>query len=159
MSLTQLANALEHTMNLQFLEAMLIKQGVMLGGLTPEQRAAALAVVWAGLPEQVMNEKQVNEALKQGLSAAAQFIDTDPVELRRWLVDVGCLQRDGFGREYRRVRHADLPALCKLAAELLPRADVDAWAAGVRHHHAQRREARRLVWQAQAQAPSTAQAS
>jgi hypothetical protein len=137
-------------MNLQSLEAMLIKQGLMLGGLTPEQRAAALAVVWAGLPEQVMNEKQVNDALRQGLSAAAQFIDTDHVELRRWLVDVGCLQRDGFGREYRRVRYADLPAPCKLAADLLPSPEVDAWAQAVRQRHAQRREERRLVWQAQA---------
>jgi hypothetical protein len=43
-------------MDLPSLEAMLIKQGVMLGGLSPEQRAAALAVVWAGLPDAVTNE-------------------------------------------------------------------------------------------------------
>jgi hypothetical protein len=136
-------------MDLQTLEAMLIKQGVMLGGLLPEQRAAALTVVWAGLPEAVMSEKQVNHALRHGLSAAAQFIATDHVELRRWLVDTGFLTRDGFGREYRRQRFADLPAACKLAAELLPHPDVDAWAAGVRERHAQQRQARRQAWQAQ----------
>jgi hypothetical protein len=145
----QFANAQENTMNLQSLEAMLTKQGVMLGGLTPEQRAAALAVVWAGLPEQVLNEKQVNEALKQSLAGAAQFMQTDPVELRRWLVDVGWLHRDGFGREYRCQRFVDLPAPCRAAAELLPHPDVDAWAKAVRQRHARRREERRLAWQSQ----------
>jgi hypothetical protein len=147
--MTQFANPQENTMNLQSLEALLTKQGVMLGGLTPEQRAAALAVVWAGLPEQAMNEKQVNHALKQALSGAASFMDTDHVELRRWLVDVGWLQRDGFGHEYRRLRFADLPAPCRVAAELLPHPEVDVWARSLRKHHAQRREERRLAWQAQ----------
>jgi hypothetical protein len=135
-------------MNLQALEAMLVKQGVMLGGLVPEQRAAALAVVWAGLPEGVMSEKQINEALKQRLSAAAQFIDTDHVELRRWLVDLGFLQRDGFGREYRCQQLSDLPEPCRLVAEALPQLDVDAWADGLRQLHAQQREVRRKAWEA-----------
>jgi hypothetical protein len=139
-------------MNLQSLEAMLVKQGVMLGGLMPEQRAVALAVVWAGLPKTVMSEKEINEALKQRLSAAAQFIDTDHVELRRWLVDTGFLQRDGFGREYRRPRLADLPETCRLVAEVLPHSDLDAWAAGLRRQHARQREARRLAWQEQQKA-------
>jgi hypothetical protein len=43
-------------MNLQTLEALLVKQDVMLGCLVLEQRADALAVIWAVLPECVMSE-------------------------------------------------------------------------------------------------------
>jgi Uncharacterized protein conserved in bacteria (DUF2087) len=143
-------------MDLSTLEAMLIKQGVMLGGLTPEQRAAALAVVWAGLPDAVMNEKHINQALQHSLANAAQFLDTDHVELRRWLVDVGWLQRDGFGREYRRLNYSHLPAPCKRAADLLPKPEVDAWAQALRLAQARRREERRLLWQTQADAKQPA---
>jgi hypothetical protein len=31
------------------------------------------------------------------------MLATDHVELRRWLVDLRLLERDGYGREYRRV--------------------------------------------------------
>jgi Uncharacterized protein conserved in bacteria (DUF2087) len=148
----RLAETRSKPMNLQTLQALLVKQGVTLGSLVPEQRAAALAVVWAGLPDGVMSEKQINEALKQRLGAAAQFIDTDHVELRRWLVDTGFLQRDGFGREYRRPQLADLPETCRLVAEVLPHSDVDAWAAGLRRQHARQREARRLAWEEQQKA-------
>ncbi len=143
-------------MDLPSLEAMVIKQGLMLGGLSPQQRAAALAVVWAGLPDSVMNEKQINQALQHGLAHAAQFLDTDHVELRRWLVDVGWLQRDGFGREYRRLNYSQLPAPCKAAADLLPKPDVDAWAQALHLAQARRREERRLLWQTQANAEQSA---
>ena len=131
------------------LQALLIKQGVMLGGLTLEQRAAALAVVWAGLPDGVMTEKQINGVLQQRLSAAAQFLDTDHVELRRWLVDTGWLQRDGFGHAYQRLALAQLAPPLAQAAALVPAADVDTWAHSLRQAQAQAhaRQERRLAWQ------------
>lgn len=133
-------------MDTKLLETMLIKQGVMLGGLSPTQRDAALAVVWAGLPDGVLTEKQVNEALRQRLAAAAAFLDTDHVELRRRLVDLGWLTRDGFGREYRRVAMADLKDALRPWADRASGGDIDAWAAQLKRADAARREQRRQAW-------------
>ena len=49
-----------------------------------------------------MDEPGVNVHLKQALQGAARCLDTDHVELRRWLCDAGWLQRDGWGRAYQR---------------------------------------------------------
>jgi hypothetical protein len=126
---------------------LVVKHGVGLGGLPLAQQAAVWALAWAGLPDSVMNERQVNEHLKGLLAGAASFIDTDHVELRRWLVDAGWLQRDGYGREYRRTPAAALPDAGRPLAERLTAIDAVAWAAAQRAHAAARREARRRDWE------------
>ncbi len=131
------------------LAALVIKQGVSLGGLRAPDRALALGFVWAGLPAlQIMTERAVNDALRQQLAGAAACLDTDHVELRRWLVDAGWLQRDGYGRQYRRVEPADLPAASQALAHLLADIDTAAWAAETRAQRAGQRDARRQAWQA-----------
>lgn len=39
-----------------------------------------------------------------------QWLETDHAKLRRWLVDTGLLERDGYGRVYDRVSLTELPA-------------------------------------------------
>lgn len=141
------------------LRRLVVKQGVGLGLLAADERALALAWVWAGLPpEGVMNEREVNTVLQAQLAGPAACLDTDHVELRRWLVDAGWLQRDGYGREYRRVpggpaAHA---ALVQALAALLQGTDPSAWAAAQRATHAAERAARRERWQQQGQAGGAA---
>jgi Uncharacterized protein conserved in bacteria (DUF2087) len=125
------------------LRALVVKTGVGLGGLTHAERQLALSVVWAGLPDHVMTEREVNGVLRGLLEASAAFIDIDHVELRRWLVDGGWLARDGYGREYRRVDAAALPPDQAAMAATLPGPDVAVWVAEVQAEHRQRREARR----------------
>jgi hypothetical protein len=132
--------------SLQPLAALFVKAGVGIGGLSDAQRRLVLGLVWAGLPAVPMSEREVNQALKARLAGAAAFLDTDHVELRRWLVDAGWLVRDGFGREYRRVAVADLPAALQPLATAFAGVDTDAIAAATRAARAAEREARQRAW-------------
>lgn len=133
------------------LAPLVVKEGLSLAGLTPRERAAALALACTRVPADVaLREADVNAALKAALGDECRFIGVDHVELRRWLVDSGWLVRDGFGREYRRVAPEALrPELQPLAATL---ADVDApaWVAQRRTAEHERREQRRAEWMARA---------
>lgn len=136
------------------LRRLVVKNGVGLGLLPADDLALALAWVWTGLPaDRVMNEREVNLVLKAQLQGPAACLATDHVELRRWLVDAGWLQRDGYGREYRRVpggpgRHG---ALVEALDALLSGTDNSAWATAQREAHAAERETRRQRWQQQGQ--------
>lgn len=129
------------------LASLVVKDGVGLGGLTDAARALALGFVWAGLPRTAINERAVNDALKAQLDAAASFLATDHVELRRWLCDAGWMVRDGYGREYRRVATAHLPGPIRVLGVALEAAFDDgataAYSAARRAARAAQREARR----------------
>lgn len=132
---------------LEQLSRLVVKEGVSLGLLPEPERQLALAWVWAGLPgDAVLNETGINQALKEQLAGPAAWLRTDHVELRRWLVDAGWLQRDGFGREYRR---AAAPARHAALAAPLQGLDTGAWAEQRRQAHAAMRMARRALWQQQ----------
>ncbi len=122
------------------------KDGVALGGLPRAQLLRALALVWSMLPPGcVMNESQVNQRLLAVL--AAGWLNTDHAELRRWLVDAGWLQRDGFCREYRRLWQPQLtPELQAAAAPLAGIADTAAWVAAQRQAQQAERQARHQRW-------------
>ncbi|HLL09705.1 MAG TPA: DUF2087 domain-containing protein [Rubrivivax sp.] len=129
--------------------ALVRKQGISLGVLASGQRRQALALVWSLLPQGVgLTEPQVNEGLKSALAGAAACLDTDHVELRRWLVDAGWLHRDGFGREYRVPAWDDLAPELRAAAEPLRNVDMAAWAAGQHKLAAAERALRLGAWQA-----------
>lgn len=128
------------------LAQLVVKQGVGLGGLPLAQQAWALALVWAGLPEATHNEAGINQALKAQLAGPAAFLHTDHVELRRWLVDAGWLQRDGFGRAYQRVPATALPIAAQPIAQALQGLDTTAWTQALRKQQAARRAARRSAW-------------
>jgi len=129
------------------LAALVVKEGVGLGGLPTAQHVAAMALAWSALPRHAaLREADVNLALKRCLAEEGRFLQTDHVELRRWLVDAGWLARDGFGREYRRVAPGDLPAAFRPVAEALETLDPVAWVSGIREHAASQRVARRRAW-------------
>lgn len=145
---------------LQGLAALVVKDGVALGGLPAAQRELALALVWRGLPAAtVLNEPGVNALLKSQLAGAAAFLGTDHVELRRWLVDAGWLARDGYGREYRACAAEALAAERRRLAVALAVIEPASWVVATRAEQRARREARRRAWQAEQAAPngSTAQ--
>jgi hypothetical protein len=106
----------------QRLEALVVKSEVGLGGLASTERDLVFVWLWAVLPLRAGSEAEVNQALKATLASAAVWLDVDHVELRRWLVDSGCLRRDGFGRAYVRARPAELPG--RLAAWVAPLAEL-----------------------------------
>lgn len=129
------------------LAPLLVKDGVSLGGLADPARALALGWVWAGLPRTVMDERAVNVALRAQLAGAACCLATDHVELRRWLCDAGWLDRDGYGRAYRRQppqalpeRHRELGAALE---SVFDGQDTAAFARQCREQRTAEREARR----------------
>lgn len=138
------------------LPGLLVKDGVRLGGLGPEQQSLVLAWVWAGLVERGgsggWSEPALNDALRAELAEGAAFLDIDHVELRRWLVDAAWLTRDTWGRSYRRVPlHQLAPqraALAQALLHLLGGRSSAAHAAALRQAHAAQRAARRQAWQA-----------
>jgi hypothetical protein len=138
---------------LRALSRLVVKQGVALGGLPVAEQALALGLAWAGLPaDSAMSEPQVNQALKARLAGAAVCLDTDHVELRRWLVDAGWLQRDGWGREYRRVPAPYVAPQWRALATEIEALDSDSWVAARRGEQQARREERRRAWEAAAAA-------
>jgi hypothetical protein len=129
------------------LAALVVKTGVHLGGLSASQRAWALAVPALALPEGgAVPESQVNAVLKACLLAQGSFLDTDHVELRRWLVDTGWWMRDGFGRRYERVPTQSLGESLRPVAQVLQDLDLSAWVAGCRAAVQAERDRRRRVW-------------
>ena len=135
------------------LRALVVKDGVALGGLTAGERTLVFALVWravhAAWARRTMPtwpERDVNVVLKQVLSEGASFLATDHVELRRWLVDAQWITRDGFGRAYACVEHDALAPEQQALVDWVP-ANVAAWVADQRATHAAVKAARRLEWQ------------
>ena len=136
------------------LARLAVKDAVGLGGLSPGDLTLALATCWQALPPGlVCTEPEINRHLKAALTGAAAWLDTDHVELRRWLVDLGWLQRDGYGREYRRVEAGALRTGQRELADTLATVEVGAWVSGQRAAHQEARNARRRNWPA-AQGPA-----
>lgn len=132
---------------LRSLPDLLVKAGLALGRLGDSDRQLCLALFWSSLPRGMMTEREVNDALKAVLVLTA-FLATDHVELRRWLVDAGWLQRDGYGRAYRAVDVHELPASTRAVATALRDLDVVRLVARVHAAEASRRAARRQAWEA-----------
>lgn len=136
---------------LRRLAGMVVKSGVGLGSLSAVDRDAALALCAAALGEGVHAEAQVNAALRRWLEGPACWLDVDHVELRRWLVDRGLWQRDGFGLAYRRTPTPVLDAALRPWVDALAALDdVGAWVDAQRAVERQRRAQRRAAWQARA---------
>jgi hypothetical protein len=136
------------------LAELLVRDGVSIGRLSPERRQLVFAMAWAGLPHHEMTERESNAALTARLSGPLVFVDTNHVELRRWLVDTGWLARDRYGRVYRRVEPAALPVEVQSLAASMTGLDTETLASDLRASHASRRLARRQTWAALASTPS-----
>jgi hypothetical protein len=130
------------------LRTLILKSGLALGGLSHPDRLLALAVPARALARgAVADEPQVNTLLKSSLGAESSFLDTDHVELRRWLVDTGWWRRDAFGRRYESVSAAELPATLRAIDAALGDGDVASWVIGQRAAARRAREQRREAWE------------
>lgn len=132
----------------RFLEAWrraAVKRGVALGSLAGargDEFAAVLAAATLAIPaDRASSEREVNDALRAWLAGPGAMLATDHVELRRWLVDLHLVERDGYGREYRR---AQPPAAYAGAIEAMSVADPAAVAAQAREEVARDRAERRV---------------
>jgi hypothetical protein len=133
---------------LDALARLVVKDELGLGRLGQAQRALVLGLAWCSLPSTAaMREIDVNVALKRALAGTCCFLRIDHVELRRWLVDCGWMQRDGFGREYRRVPAQELAQSQQEIAAALEAVDLGSWVNDLRSAAAARREQRRRAWE------------
>jgi len=116
------------------LRRLAVRDGLALGGLYGGRRAEfelVLATAAARFAvERAYTEAEVNAVLKDWLAAEAVMLGTDHVEVRRWLVDSGLVERDGYGRAYRRKRPA--PVAFAAALDAIAGVDVAAVVAAAR---------------------------
>jgi len=124
------------------LERLAVKNGLSLGLMGEADRAAMLAFAAIHfLPGTGYDEKAVNAILRDWLGESGTMLRSDHVEIRRWLVDTGWLERDGFGRRYALAAGAP-----ERAAALLGDRSAAGWTACLlraRADERERREARR----------------
>jgi hypothetical protein len=110
------------------LESLVLKSGLHLGLLSQADRALALALAACAIePGRPRREDEVNGRLRDWLADTGAMLDTDHVELRRWLVDSGFVVRDGWGHAYVRG-----PVQLERARQLLGTTDAAALASAVR---------------------------
>ena len=124
-----------------------LRQGVRLSSLQ-QKDGRGLDLVFAtaslALPKDGnLTEREANERLKHFLATAGTMIDTDHVELRRWLVDAGFVNRSDRGTDYRR---GTLPDWLAVAAESLEFEQIAAVVERARAEFDDKREARRQTW-------------
>ena len=98
-----------------------------------------------------LDERGANVCLKRFLASAGAMLDTDHVELRRWLADLGFILRSDVGTDYRR---GVLPDWLQAAAAELDEHQLSQAVAGARDQRAQQRAARKAAWLAQQAAAS-----
>lgn len=137
-----------------------VRRGIALGGLASGRQddfRTVLAAASLALDEgAAYDERGVNGRLAAWLAGPGAMIGCDHVELRRWLVDAGLVERDGFGRRYARVVPPP-PAYARAVAGLAG-CDLALFAQEARETLARDRDARRSAWQARRAAPPAATA-
>jgi hypothetical protein len=110
------------------LESLVLKSALRIGLLSAPDRALVLALAACAVePARSLREDEVNRRLRDWLADVGAMLDTDHVELRRWLVDTGFVARDDWGHAY--VRGA--PQV-EQARRILGTADGSALARAVR---------------------------
>jgi len=96
-----------------------------------------------------VGEREASEQLRQFLATTGAMLDTDHAELRRWLVDLGFVERSDRGSDYRR---GALPSWLRDAAEQLQAAQLAEAVERSRAEHERERQARKQDWLARAAA-------
>ena len=90
-----------------------------------------------------LSEHDANQILKRFLATAGVMVSTDHVELRRWMVDTGFLQRSDFGTDYRR---GVIPEWLVDAAQALDFERIANVVSQARSANEAQRETRRRAW-------------
>jgi len=141
------SRALNHPAILRF-SVLAVRRGISIGALHASSAGDAALVLAAAAaafkPDRAYTEPEVNDILRDWLAHAGAMLDVDHVELRRWLVDSRLLDRDGFGRAYR--RGATTSEAGALAAALEDH-DLNRIAHDARERDAAARRERKLQWE------------
>ena len=124
-----------------------LRHGVHLSTLQ-QKDGSDLELFFAGAalafpPNQSLSEPDANQILKRFLATAGVMVSTDHVELRRWMVDTGFLQRSDFGTDYRR---GVIPEWLADAAGALDSERIARTVAQARSADETQRENRRRAW-------------
>src|SRR5512147_804043 len=132
---------------LERLAQLAIRQGVHLSTLQQKDGRdleLIFASCWLGFPaDRVLDERAANDVLRSFLDGAGIMLDSDHVELRRWMVETGFILRSDYGTDYRR---GILPAWLAEAAASLDAGQIADAVTTARTAHDSRREARRQAW-------------
>lgn len=125
-----------------------VRHNLSLGVLhssNPQDLALMLAAAAQKIvPDRDYTEKEINDILRDWLASAGSMLAVDHVELRRWLVDTRVLERDGYGRAYRRgAPDPDVRAYVAAIAD----ADLGRAAQEARERDAAVRDERRRRWE------------
>jgi hypothetical protein len=132
---------------------IVVKRGLTPATLSSGQHADFLVVTAAASLALAAGrhyaEAQVNALLKDWLAGPGAMLETDHVELRRWLVDCRLVARDGYGRDYWRPA---APAAWEDALAALDGVDLAAEAVAAREGDARERAERKARWKAKAPA-------
>ncbi len=139
------------------LAQLALRDGILLSTLRErDARDFELVLASATLflpPAQLLDERGANGCLKRFLAGAGCMLDTDHVELRRWLADLAYIHRTDYGTDYRR---GTLPAWLAAAAQELDADQIARATAGARDARAQQRAARKQAWLARTVAAGAA---
>ena len=129
------------------------RQGLAIGSLLGAARDdldLLLASATLHLPaEEGLGEREASERLRDFLATTGAMLDTDHAELRRWLVDLGFVERSDRGADYRR---GVLPPQLQAAAAQLDAARLVDAVVRARAAHENERQARKQAWLARAAA-------
>lgn len=137
---------------LERFSSLAVKRGLLLSSVSDVDLSLLMHSALNGFePAEVYSEAAVNALLKAWLLGDGRMLRTDHVELRRTLVDLQFLERDGFGRAYRRCALA--PVRFREVIESLGDADLNDAARAARDNHERERVRRRDAHQAQARQP------
>jgi hypothetical protein len=121
---------------------LLLRQEVMIGKLSQADMGIMLVAAALTIPKDATHtEREVTERLHRWVSTVGSNLRDDAVELRRYLIDCRCLQRDPAGRAY--TRSEDWPTGWKETAAELESLDIEEFADQVRIEEAERRAARK----------------
>jgi hypothetical protein len=126
------------------LASLATKHGLLVSNLDDVDLALLMHSATSPLSQsEVYSEASVNRTLKHWLANEGGMLRTDHVELRRTLIDLQFLVRDGFGRAY--TRPAAAPARFREVLETLGDSDLAAVALEARESFERQRAARRLA--------------
>jgi hypothetical protein len=120
------------------------RQGLLISSLNDADLALLMHSASSRFSQdQVYSEACVNRALKDWLANEGCMLRTDHVELRRTLIDLQFLGRDGFGRAY--TRPATAPLRFRGVLETVGDSDLTAVAHEARDNFERQRAARRAA--------------
>ena len=145
--MNETGTAMTATEWLDRMSQLALRHGVHLSTLQ-QKDGRDLDLLFAGaalaFPRDVsLNEQDANEILKRFLASAGVMVSTDHVELRRWMVDTGFLQRSDYGTDYRR---GSMPDWLSEAAATIDFERIAGAVAQARSADTSQRETRRRVW-------------